>query len=61
MIGLEPKNCLFPIYHNIRFSKDKTPYKTWFSAGMNPDGKKRMGAGYYIHVGQGDCYIAGSV
>jgi uncharacterized protein (DUF2461 family) len=51
MIGLEPKNCLFRIYHNIRFSKDKTPYKTWFSAGMNPDGRKRMGAGYYIHVG----------
>ena len=52
---------LFRIYRDIRFSNDKTPYKTWFSAGMNPGGRKRMGAGYYIHVGPGDCYIAGGV
>ena len=61
MIGTEPKDCLFRIYRDIRFSKDKTPYKAWFSAGMNPGGRKRMGAGYYIHVEPGDCYIAGGV
>ena len=43
MIGSEPKDCLFRIYRDIRFSKDKTPYKTWFSAGMNPGGKKTDG------------------
>ena len=61
MIGTEPKDCLFRIYRDTRFSKDKTPYKTWFGASMNPGGRKRMGAGYYIHVGPGDCYLAGGV
>ncbi|MDP6201052.1 MAG: DUF2461 domain-containing protein [Candidatus Marinimicrobia bacterium] len=61
MIGTEPKDCLFRIYRDIRFSKDKTPYKTWFGAGMNPGGRKRMGAGYYIHIEPNDCYIAGGV
>ncbi|MBH31352.1 MAG: hypothetical protein CMG71_05095 [Candidatus Marinimicrobia bacterium] len=32
IIGTEPKECLFRIYRDVRFSKDKTPYKTWFSA-----------------------------
>ena len=53
MIGTEPKDCLFRIYRDIRFSKDKTPYKTWFGASMNPGGRKRMGAGYYVHVAPG--------
>ncbi|MBC8345474.1 MAG: DUF2461 domain-containing protein [Candidatus Marinimicrobia bacterium] len=61
IIGTEPKDCLFRIYRDIRFSKDKTPYKTWFGAGMNPGGRKRMGAGYYIHIEPNDCYIAGGV
>ena len=61
MIGTEPKNCLFRIYRDIRFSNDKTPYKTWFSAGMNPGERKQMCAWHYIHVGPGDCYIPGSV
>jgi len=61
MIGTEPKSCLFRIYRDIRFSKDKTPYKTWFSAGMNPGGRKRMGAGYYISVNPEGSYIAGGV
>ncbi len=61
MIGTEPKDCLFRIYRDIRFSKDKTPYKTWFSASMNPGGRKRMGAGYYITVNPEGSYLAGGV
>ena len=61
MIGTEPKDCLFRIYRDTRFSKDKTPYKTWFGASMNPGGRKRMGVGYYIHVGPEECFIAGGV
>ncbi len=62
MIGTEPKDCLFRIYRDIRFSKDKTPYKTWFGASMNPGGRKRMGAGYYVHVAPGgNSFFAGGV
>ena len=61
MIGTEPKDCLFRIYRDIRFAKDKTPYKPWFGASMNPGGRKRMGAGYYVHVAPGNSYFAGGV
>ncbi len=61
MIGTEPKDCLFRIYRDTRFSKDKTPYKSWFGASMNPGGRKRMGAGYYIHVAPGNSFFAGGV
>ena len=61
MIGTEPKDCLFRIYRDIRFAKDKTPYKPWFGASMNPGGRKRMGAGYYVHVAPGNSYFSGGV
>ena len=38
--GLEPKDCIFRINRDIRFSKDKTPYKTQVSAVVAPEGKK---------------------
>ena len=56
---LEVKNCTFRINRDIRFSKDKTPYKNhlgiWMSAGVK--GSNR--AGYYIHIGKNECFIAG--
>src|ERR1041384_3353105 len=38
---------IFRIYRDIRFSKDKTPYKTHFAASINPGGRKSPEAGYY--------------
>ncbi len=38
--GLEAKDCIFRINRDIRFSKDKTPYKTQVSAVVAPEGKK---------------------
>ena len=46
----EPGECIYRIYRNLRFSKDKTPYKNYFSAFINRDGKKSPFAGYYIHI-----------
>ena len=34
------KDCIYRIFRDVRFSKDKTPYKTWFSATIAPGGKK---------------------
>ncbi len=59
LAGLEAKKCLFRINKDIRFSKDKSPYKLNMGASMNPGGKKEMGAGYYIHIEPGKSFLAG--
>lgn len=49
-----PKKAMFRIHRDTRFSKDKTPYKTRFSAGITPHDKRRPSAGggstYYFHI-----------
>ena len=59
--GLEVKNCVYRINRDIRFSNDKSPYKTHFGAFIVRDGKKNADrfAGYYIHVEPGKSIIAG--
>jgi len=57
--GLDAKRCLFRIYRDVRFSKDKRPYKTNFGASINPGGRKSSVAGYYIHLEPGNCFLAG--
>lgn len=59
--GLEAKDCVFRIYRDVRFSKDKSPYKTHFGAHIVAGGKKNEmhRAGYYIHISPGDCFMAG--
>jgi uncharacterized protein (TIGR02453 family) len=56
---LEAKNCLFRINRDIRFSKDKTPYKVHFSAAFIKGGKKAVNAGYYFHLQPGGKSFAG--
>lgn len=48
--GLSPKDCTYRIYRDIRFSKDKTPYKTHIGIYVCPGGKKSGNAGYYFHL-----------
>lgn len=50
VIGLTIKDCTYRIYRDIRFSNDKTPYKTHMGAYICPKGKKSGYAGYYFHV-----------
>lgn len=58
---VEPKSTLFRINRDIRFSKDKSPYKTNFGAYIRKGGKKSGYAGYYFHVEPGECFIGGGV
>lgn len=51
--GLQAKNCTFRINRDIRFSKDKTPYKTNMGASFNRGGKKSIFGGYYFHLEPG--------
>ncbi len=59
--GLKAKDCLFRINRDIRFSKDKTPYKTNFGASINQGGKKSPFAGYYLHVEPGGSFVGGGI
>jgi uncharacterized protein (TIGR02453 family) len=58
---LEVKNCTFRINRDIRFSKDKSPYKAhlgvWLSSGVK--GLNR--SGYYVHIEKGASFIAGGL
>ena len=56
---LDPSKCMFRIYRDVRFSKDKRPYKHNLSAGINPGGKNAEGPGYYVHIEPGNSFIAG--
>lgn len=58
---LNGKDCSFRIYRDTRFSPDKTPYKTYFSAALTPLGKSSHLAGMYIAAGKGDCGIYGGL
>lgn len=59
--GLEAKDAMFRIFRDIRFSKDKTPYKTHFGAYMARGGRKSREAGYYLHVGNDEMFLAAGV
>ena len=58
---LEPKHCVYRIYRDIRFSKDKTPYKTHFGANMTRGGRNSIYAGYYIHIMPGMNVVGGGI
>lgn len=59
---LEPKNCIFRIYRDVRFSKDKRPYKSHFGAYFAPGGRKSTKAGYYLHIEpDGKSMLAGGI
>ena len=59
VMRLEPKHCMYRIYRDIRFSKDKSPYKNHIGIFVNPKGKKSLHCGYYLHFEPGNCMIAG--
>jgi uncharacterized protein (TIGR02453 family) len=61
MKGLEVKSCVYRFNRDIRFSNDKSPYKTHFGAYIVRGGKKNGDkfAGYYIHIEPGKSIIAG--
>jgi len=58
---VEPKNVIFRINRDIRFSHDKSPYKTNFGAFITPSGKHGGTAGYYLHLEPGECFAAGGM
>ena len=60
---VNPKRSIFRIYRDVRFSKDKTPYKTHAAAHFVLRGKPKgvEGSGYYLHIEPGEVFIGGGI
>lgn len=66
---LQPQDCIWRIYRDVRFSKNKNPYKEWFgcfpAAGVPGQprtwGKHSLRGGYYMHIQPGQCMFAGGI
>ena len=60
ILKTDARKSLFRIYRDTRFSKDKTPYKINFGAGLGM-GKGNKISGYYLHIEPGKSFLAGGV
>lgn len=59
--GVRASDCVYRIYRDTRFSHDKSPFKTYFSALISPTGRHCDRACYYVHVGVEECAVYGGV
>lgn len=58
---LTAKACMFRINRDVRFSKNKAPYKINMGASINRGGKKSVFAGYYFHLEPGNSFVGGGI
>ena len=58
---LDPKKCITRLNRDLRFSKDKTPYKTDYYIVLNKNGKNSSSAFYYLHIEPDNCFVGGGV
>lgn len=61
LADITPKDCIFRIYRDVRFSKDKSPYKPLMSAFVAPGGRKARRMGLYIHIEPKESMLAGGL
>ena len=58
---VNPKRSMFRIYRDVRFSKNKAPYKTHVAAVFHKKADWRGSAGYYVHIEPGAVYVGGGI
>jgi len=61
LAGLQAKDCVMRIFRDVRFSKDKAPYKTNMAANLAPGGRKSQVYGYHLSLAPGESIIAGGL
>ncbi|MBN2350389.1 MAG: DUF2461 domain-containing protein [Bacteroidales bacterium] len=61
IVSTDAKDCIFRIFRDVRFSKNKMPYKPNFGAYIIKGGRKSNMAGYYVHVEPGASFLAGGI
>lgn len=59
--GVNVKDCIYRIYRDVRFSNDKSPYKTYFSTVLGRGGRKDKGSLYYLHMQPGASGLYGGL
>ncbi len=59
--AVDPRECIFRIYRDVRFSTNKLPYKENFGAYIAPSGRKSSMSGYYIHIQPGVSFASGGL
>lgn len=60
--NITAKDCVMRIYRDVRFSKDKSPYRTHFAASIAAGGKKSVRMPYYLHIApHNESFIAGGL
>lgn len=58
---VSPRDCIFRLNRDLRFTQDKTPYKPYMSACLAPGGRKSRRMGYYLHLEPGHTLLAGGL
>jgi len=58
---LEVKDCTFRINRDVRFSKDKSPYKTNLGIWISSGAKHTEASGYYLHIENETCFVGGGL
>ena len=61
ILGLQPKDCIFRINRDIRFSHNKDPYKNNFGAAITSGGRKTGNPSYYLHIAPEKSFFAGGM
>jgi uncharacterized protein (TIGR02453 family) len=59
--AMDPADCVFRIYRDVRFSPDKRPYKTHFGSYIARGGRKSTRAGYYFHIEPEGSFVGGGI
>ena len=59
--SIDPKDCIFRVYRDVRFSANKAPYKTNFGAYIARGGRKSPYAGYYFHLDTDSSFASGGI
>jgi uncharacterized protein (TIGR02453 family) len=59
--AMNPKDCMFRIFRDVRFSNDKRPYKTNFGSYISKGGRKGIYAGYYFHISPEENFVGGGI
>jgi len=59
--GLMVKDCVYRIYRDIRFSHDKSPYKTWMGGVIGKGGRHTVQSSYYIHFQPDNLMLCGGI
>jgi uncharacterized protein (TIGR02453 family) len=55
--NVSPRDCMFRINRDVRFSKDKSPYNTAMSAAIGAGGRHGEGHSYFLHIAPGDSFV----